>query len=206
MPLFTCSNSWSDIPAASCCAWVCVLVVCSSCSWKGHKIPSCQGAGQGGPRLLLESSALVRFAASLCRGVLVFLSVRGLLSRLLLLLHSPGASSAAAPVRSRFLPALLAASRGTQCLATEGWQQGCTCLFCSPYGFPVSKDQILFKTIQNYSTVSQPCICYLHFCLVNNLQYLLWGILWLAGLMRQWLPGRLEQHNLYQQFTRKERF
>lgn len=116
MSLFTCSNCWSDIPAASCCAWVCVLVVCSSCSWKGHKIPSCQGAGQGGPCLLLESSALVRFAASLCRGVLVFLCVGGLLSRLLLLLHSPGASSAAAPVRSRFLPALLAASRGTQCL------------------------------------------------------------------------------------------
>lgn len=177
MPLFTHSNRWSHIPAASCCAWVFFLVVCSSCRPEGLKIPSCQGAEQGRPRLLQESSALARSAAfslqrsacvSVCQGSLV---------------QTSAAATASAPVRSRFLPALLAASRGAQWLEApmrplRVENRAAPAFSVVPVGHLCLRRTRFHPRLLGI-TVPQPCIrvCYLHFCLVNNLQCLLGGIL-----------------------------
>lgn len=170
MPLFTCSNC-GQISQLPC-------VVPGSVSWwcvppagRDTRFHPARGQSRGGFAFSWSLQCWWGLLPSLCKGMLVLLCVRGLLSRLLSLWHSPGASSAPAPVwlASRERNTVT----GSTSEATEGWEQGCTCLFCGPYGSSVSKkDQISSKTIRNYSTVSQLCICvcYLHFCLVNNLQ------------------------------------
>lgn len=159
MPLFTHSNRWSHIPAASCCAWVFFLVVCSSCRPKGLKIPSCQGAEQGRPRLLQESSALARSAAfSLQRSA----CVRGLLSRLLLLRQLQLQLG-----HIFFQPFWLQVevhSDWKHQWGHWGLRTGLHLPFCGPCGSSVSKkDQVSSKTIRNY------CSSALHSCLLPAL-------------------------------------